>query len=491
MTNDIGRMAELCRQRCRTVAACYAFGQMDLYSFVRMQAQKVKRNRQAGCLRDPSDFEASAAEHFRKLLGDEAASELREALKEKVICTADHHGSLYCSQFFQGDILFALIMEELGSRDAVVPVLAAGQVELETSTYSRGVCAYSSGDRKLLLPLFPAKYSVQLASYAASVSPDMISRFRRRFVDDGEDRRLRQVLDEILRDLYEPEEITKAGCFPDQTTLIGARLMDRVFPGEAPSFAYLEMETVVQPLLLAELGDEDSLLARLLYDGKMREKLIRTKLPDGSSPGDLLFRAADEKGRKIMLSLTEDGFLRGLDWRKEAVRYPSGPAELSSLIREKKVFPGVFTEALLLFFERGITWMGGMFQASYLPLWQTALAGVLENSSCAPQAEQIRAYDCTGYVCGPMFALYRGGGFATTAGPAEFWRDPVPFERIRKLVRETSLWDAHMIGLSEMYFDLTVSREREPDWYRRIAEDNYRTYPENAVVCERTEKVYE
>ena len=485
MNNNVSGMAMLCRQRNETVMASYAYGQMDLDTFAQIQAQKVRHNIQTGSLRDASDAEASAAALTRELLGEEDAARLCEALKMKAVCTADHHGSLYCSQFLQGDFLFALIMEKLGSRNPYVPVLAAGQVELENSTYSRGICAYRSGDEKQFLPLFPAKYSVQLASHASAVTQDMTDRFRRRFISSGDDLPLRQVLGEICRDIYDSEEVRNAGDFSDQTTLIGKNLMKHLFRGEAPSFLYIEMERVVLPLLLAELSDESSLIYRFLYDGHMREELIRKKLPDGLSLSDLLFRAADEKGRKVMLSLNSDGFLTGRDWRKEPVCFDTRPDVLSELLREKKVFPGVFTEALLLFFERGITWMGGMFQASYLPHWQAALTEVLEGEGFAGQAELIREYDCSGYVCGPMLMLWPGDGFATTAGPVELWQTPVTFERIRQSARKTSLWDGHMIGLSEMYFDLVLRDERETDWYRKIAEEMFRAYPENMVTDER------
>lgn len=484
MTNSVSAMAQLCRERNETVMASYAFGQMDLDAFASLQAEKVRHNTRIGSLRDCADAEASAKALAGRLLGEEDAARLGEALKKKVICTADHHGSLYCSQFLQGDLLFALILEKLGSRNPYVPVLAAGQVELENSTYARGICAYSSRQEKLFLPLFPAKHSVQLASHAAAVTKEMTDRFRKRFVDAGEDPCLRQILGEICSDLYDPARIRSAESFSDQTTLIGRKLMDRLLAGESPSFAYLEMETVVRPLLLAELPDESSLLHRLLYDEKMREALIRTTLPDGLSLGDLMFRAVDEKGRKVMLSLAADGSLTGRDWRKEPVLYGTKIEELSALIREKTVFPGVFTEALLLFFERGITWLGGMFQASYLPRWQTALANVLEGAGCEAQAQVIRAYDCSGYACGPMMMLCQGDGFATTAGPVELWKNPVSFEKVRQLARQTSLWDGHVIGLSEMYFDLVLRDEREKDWYAKIAEDLFREYPENVVVNE-------
>ena len=482
MTNVVNRMAELCRLRNQTVMAAYSYGDMDLETFVGLEARKAVHNRQVGSLRDSADFEQSALSLAGRLLGETVIPGLKDSIKHQVICTADHHGSLYCSQFLQGDFLFALILEKLGSRNPVVPVLAAGQVELENSTYTRGFCAYTSRDQKMFMPLFPARHSVQLTSHADPVTTDMVSRFRKRFVDPETDPRLKQTLHEICSEIYETEEMRKACRLSDQMTIAGKKLMDRLFAGESPSFIYLEMETVLQPLFLQELSDESSLIYKILYDFKLREQMVREKLPDGLSLGDLLFRAADEKGRKIMLSLTEDGFLKGKDWRKEPVSFGTEPAELASLIREKRVFPGVFTEAIMLFFERGITWMGGMFQASYLPLWQAGLVRVLERTGYTAQAELIRNYDCSGYICGPMMALYQGDGFATTAGPVELWGNPVPFDKIRQSVRETSLWDGHLIGLSEMYFDLTVRDEREPDWYRKISEELYRAYPGNFIV---------
>ena len=151
MTDSMNVMAQLCRQRCETVMASYAFGQLDLDRFAEIQAKKVRHNTEAGCLRDPSDAVKAAVDLTEGILGKADGDRLREALKMKVICTADHHGSLYCSQFLQGNVLFALMMEKLGSRNMHVPIFAAGQVELENSTYSRGICAYASRHQKQLL----------------------------------------------------------------------------------------------------------------------------------------------------------------------------------------------------------------------------------------------------------------------------------------------------------------------------------------------------
>ncbi|WP_029320767.1 hypothetical protein [Butyrivibrio sp. AE3004] len=482
---SVSRMAALCRQRNETVMASYAYGGVNLDTFVLLQAKKVIHNRQVRALIEADDYEESVLSLTKELLGDDAAKEMKTSLEKKVICSADHHGSLYCSQFLQGDMLFALLLEKLGEKNPAVPILAAGQVELENSTYSRGICAYSLRDNKQFIPIFPAKYSVQLASHAEPVSQEMVERFKKRLGDAKVTEIQKRTLNEICTDIYENDEIRNAKDFSSQTTLIGQKLIPRLFTDKAPMFTYLEMETVVQPLLLKELEDESSIVYKFLYDRNIREKVVREKFEDGLSLGDLLFRAADEKGRKIMLSLNEDGTLTGRDWRKEPVSFSTKKDDLTALFKEKKVFPGVFTEALILFFERGITWMGGMFQASYLPKWQEMLTRVLEKSELTKEAEVISAYDCTGYICGPMFLLHGGDDFATTTGPVELWGNPISFERVRELSMKTGLWDAHMIGLSEMYFDLVLRDERESEWYRKIAEEVFRIYPGNVVTNER------
>jgi hypothetical protein len=107
--------------------------------------------------------------------------------------------------------------------------------------------------------------------------------------------------------------------------------------------------------------------------------------------------------------------------------------------------------------------------------------GLLESVGLSDEAEKIRPYDGSGYLCGPMFALFRGDGFAAPAGPAELWMVRPAFGRIREQMARTRLWDAHLIGLSEMVPDLLPREEREDGWYRTITEGVYRGFPENGM----------
>ena len=123
--------------------------------------------------------------------------------------------------------------------------------------------------------------------------------------------------------------------------------------------------------------------------------------------------------------------------------------------------------------------MGGMFQALYLPEWQCCTVRLLASLGFSEEADRICPWDGSGYLCGPVFALFRGDGFAAPAGPAEFWMEKPDIGALRNRMEKTLLRDAHLFGLSEMVPDLLSRDEREEDWYRAVAQRLYHGYPEN------------
>ena len=477
-------MLEECCRRNETVRWCREQGAMMLDAFVRLQAAKVLENRKTAPLMDPGDFVDLAAHYTEERLGNDAAQGVSAALHLGAVLTADHLGSLFCSQSFQGDLLYAALLRELGCTSRFAPVLCGGQVTLGSSTYARGISLYTSKTEKQNLPLFPDRHHLQLACCAEPVKGEQLTRFRKRLFGSAQPRRVKQALDEILRALYETREAQQALCFSDQVTTAGAALSRGLFRDEGPVFVYLETEALVRPLVQRELADGKSLFSQLILDPVLRRRLSETLLPDGSTLAALLFRAVDEKGRMIPLCLNPDGTLTGLDRRKQQVCYPADAETLSELLEKGTLLPGVLTLAIVLCFERGLTWLGGMFQSIYLPQWQSALIQVLRDTPLEELTATVGACDCTGYLSGPMFALCRWKDFAAGAGPAEFWMAKPTYTRIQELIARTRLWDAHVMGLAEMYFDLVSREERAENWYERIAEELYQTYPENGVTDE-------
>ena len=475
-------LAEKCAERNATVRACCEAGDMTLDDFLALQAEKVHHNRSIAPLHDPGDLVLSASALAGRRLGQAAADGVRDALGFGVLCTADHHGGIYCAQTFQGDLFYASLLETLGYAGRYIPILGAAQVELSNATYARGICIATDPEEKQLLPLFRRKLRNRMTSQVPPVDTGMIAEFRHGLRTVG-DPNMREALDDLLRTVYELDEVLSAASFSAQTTVIGAALSEHLFSDEnTPIFTYLEAEEVVLPLLLQELREDSSLLSRLLTEPEKRRALCAVRTGEGMPLAGHLFGCADGKGRKVFLLLGEDGTLIGTTLDGEELRFPADPASLIGLLESRTLFPGLYALALLLAFERGLTWMGGMFQSLYLPEWQRLTVDLLRSAGFPDEAERIRGLDGSGYLCGPMFALFRGDGFAAPAGPAELWMLRPPYRGICERMARTHLWDAHIIGLSEMLPDLTSREEREDGWYRKIAEGVFRTYPENCLT---------
>ena len=479
-------IADLCCGRNETVRASFEAGSMPLDEYVRRESLKAVENAKMAPLTDPAGLYARAGEYAAQLLGPDAGRDIEAAMHCMAACTADHHGGLYSAQMMQGDILFGLMLEKLGYRGKYVPILSVGQVELDNSTYARGICAYLKSDGKQTFPIYKETLHSQLASCAGPMTPEMYARLRRKHIDevDPSDQaavHAAKILSEILPVSSETEEVLAAARLSDQATLVGASLSRNMFSGEAPIYAFLEMEALIKPLLLAEIRGEGSLIPALLYDAALRKELQAESMPDGVTLAGDIFRGVDGKGRKIYLVLGEDGYLTGRDKSGGEIRWKADPETLSSLICEGRILPAGFLMAVFLFFERGLTWYGGIFQAAYLPVWRDFFTRALRRGGYSAEAERLEAYQCSGHISGPIYALYRGDGFATPAGPVELWEAKPDFGRIRELVASTGVWNSHMMAMPEIYFDLTRREERLPNWYRTITTDLYTMFPENAI----------
>ena len=212
-------LADLCAERNFTVRACRETGDMTLDAFLALQAEKVRRNRRIPPLCDPADLIAAASGLAGRRLGPAFAEGVREALGFGVLCTADHHGGIYCAQTFQGDLFYAALLRKLGYTGRTVPILGAAQVELSSSTFARGICIATDPEEVQLLPLFRRKYRNRMTSQVPPVDRDMIVEFRKslRTVMRPE---MRSALEELIGTVYESDAVLAAESFSAQTTSI-------------------------------------------------------------------------------------------------------------------------------------------------------------------------------------------------------------------------------------------------------------------------------
>lgn len=242
--NFLRNMADQCSLRNETVRTCREHGNITLDEFLMRQADKITRNKSISPMRDPEDFYLLMAKHAEKLLGKDIAAEVLEAVRTGTICTADHHGALYCPQTFQGDLLFGELLSRSGYTGKAIPILSSGQIELENVTYARGFCVSLFSDKKRRFPLFLQKDINMLASNASPVNHDMTAKLINRLETQKDNARLVNVLEEICVDVYGNPSVQGAKTFADQTTIAGYELSRNIFQNEAesPKLIYLEME---------------------------------------------------------------------------------------------------------------------------------------------------------------------------------------------------------------------------------------------------------
>ena len=480
--NTLDQMSLFCAERNGTFSRWMKREGDTLDDLIREQAEKIRRNREIAPLLSPEDFFIRVREHVAERLGEADARRAEQAARLGAVCTADHHGGLYCAQTFQGNLLFGEILKELGNRDDIIPIMPGGQVELDSSTFARGICTYSDREKKGRLPIFPEKPCARIACCTPAITPEQLARFRNRFVRTKQPGKLEETLDDLLRSVYETEEVLGSRRFEDQTTRIGAALSRKLFRDRGPLLVYMEMETLTLPLLIREIREGTSPLARMLLDPGVRRRMNEIPLPDGSFLSQFLFRTADAHGHKILLTLTGDGRLTGKDWHGDDVALDADPEALIDMLQTRKLIPGILTIAMMTFFERGITWLGGVFQTQYLPGWQQGLTALMKMTGQEDAAETIARFDCTGYVCGPMSALFQGNGFATCAGPVEFLMGRADYPSFVRALRSTGIPDAHRIGITEMFDDLAGRDDRWDGWYRSATEALDQRYPENVIA---------
>jgi hypothetical protein len=191
-------------------------------------------------------------------------------------------------------------------------------------------------------------------------------------------------------------------------------------------------------------------------------------LNPGTSLKAQLFFAPDSKGRHVPLTLEEDGMLRGAAMGGQAMEFSGRPEDVVRCVEQRELYLSLPMIALLLAWERGLCWFGGIFQSCYLPAWQSRFAAMLRRCGYRREAEAVDEQYCKGYISGPIFALSSVEGGAVNAGPLEFLLHPPRADALESWM-STPIRDAHEMGLFEFYHDLVSLGEREEGWYGCIA----------------------
>ncbi len=437
------------------------------------------------------DFVAAVADYTRETLGPELGSAIAEELEEfPQVLTANHHGIDTFAQSTQSNLLFSLRRRADGSAAKTIPVLACGSVPLNNLTYPRGLLVYACNDVSgangiCKLPVFPDSYKRKLVSVAEPFNAEMVTRARRRAKKLLEDDRLIRPVEAALDSVFDDfDHVGQAfSGYARQATVVNQRLWRRLFQARScPSeLIYIELESIACRLLEGDLFDRASIIHQLLFDPGLRRRLIENldgqrgcwqsdKLlrrcaaaaangPDAAM-GTMFFWGVDAKGRQVPLRVVERdngavAELRGVDGGGNTWALPLSPEGIVRGLHGRRLLPSIFTSYLMISIARGVSCIGGYYQADYLPIMQRAVGEILGNGSgsaagargdCAPGPDP--------YLSGMQAVGFRLGDRLLPAGPVEIIAsggfDDEQYERIG----DVTVWQSHIASLFDFVMDL-------------------------------------
>jgi len=323
---------------------------------------------------------------------------------------------------------------------------------------------------------------------------------------------LSRAVEEILQEDYRAVSVLRQQTYARQAVLLNGRVWQRLFFGEAaPRLVYLEVEQLVARVLEKDLWDPESLACRVMFDRCVRERLVemldgqrgcwereklaRRLLDDGRGGGDmsgldgcgtLFFWGVDERGRRVPLWLDEERrppALRGITDARDRWEVPWVPSELADGLRQRRLLPSLFTCFVVTAFARGVTCLGGYYQAEYLPAMQAAVVSALELSGRHSEAaELVRQVPTSGYLSGMQTVMTPIDGVGLVpAGPAEIVAAGGLGAGDRRRMLDMTVRDAHLASLFDTVEDVTPDAVA-PGWREALAREVTTKLSEKVVV---------
>ncbi|MGE4297215.1 MAG: hypothetical protein AB7E47_04225 [Desulfovibrionaceae bacterium] len=480
-----------------------------------------------------ADFVAVCSDYARRLLGDTIADRLARRLeRHPVVLTANHHCVDYHSLFVQGNILFglALAFDDAFAPcpDEVVPILAFGTVSMGNQVNPRGIvlsrdCTslperYSQVRKQVRVNIFPASMRRTMVTLAPAFTRSMVGlgvkgarQLRRdKIIGDVEC----ATVESLLHKEYLDPRVLAMPSYSDQAVLLNSKVWRRLFAADMgrdlPELAALEIEEVVARLMEHDLANPDSLLYRVLFDTGLRSHVLRNLdgaygcweieslvqcLDPGMSirvredvagkSGTFFFWGRGPKDRHIRYAMglhEGDLHLMAIDGDGVVNVVPFTPEALAQGVRERTLFPSLFTSFLTVALARGIKCYGGFWQSDYLPIMQKGVCDALAACGQTTLAAQVGSVPTANYVTGMTMAVAEyPDGLVRPAGTVEIaikgGLDRSDLARLATITVE----EANLFGLMEICKNFSLEDEIRVDPLLNVDEANKRRIAEKMV----------
>lgn len=488
----------------RTLAS---YGRLPIRDYL----TRLSRFRQSSCQGRADLFEA-VRDYASPLLGESLAERAANDLAHTpVVLTANHHGVDFFAQSLQSSLAFAMRVGDAATRPSTVPVFACGAIPLNNLTYPRGLLIYRGGRNAaplwpIKLPVFPDRCKHDLVSNASGFDKTMLHRTShrvQRLVAEGRIASdLQSSLQSILQTDYADPSVLAEHGYSEQAVMLNRRIWKRLFrnPEAAPDLVYLEIEKIAARLLRDDLANTGSLAWRVLFQCDVRDSVLADldgqracwdlraldaragggatssgRPSAGAGCGTVFFWGIDEKKRRVPLSLRpgNPGMLVGVGERGERSEMPLEPARVCAALKEQELLPSLFTSYLCIALARGVTCVGGYYQAEYLPVMQRAVADALSRCGrCASLAEEVSLVPTAAYLSGMQTVMTAAGdGALLPAGVFEIMAGGGLDEGDLARMGELSVRDAHLASVADTVLDVAADTMGSDRWQQQLGAD--------------------
>ena len=448
-------------------------------------------------LQSRQDFLDIYSQEVASLLGESAGKKAAEEIDRwPMVLTANHLGVDFFSQSVQTNLLFYLLKRRKTSSPVIVPVIACGAVPLNNVTYPLGILLYklnnNSNDRiPRKLPLFPNKAKRTLVGVAPPFDRTMLNRalntLNKMVLNKELAPHLEKTLHKIFKEDYDAPGVLKLCSYSSQSLVVNDRIWQRLFSVKRTEshIITLNMENIVSRLLEKDLINEKSLVWSMFMNPDLRRSVIdrldnkkacwnlselkrrlefeqteelKNRIP--TSSGTVFFWGIDERSQRIPLLLVDQGvkgwILKGADDKGNVMEINFSIESILLALKQKRLLPSLFTSYTTLAFARGLTCLGGYYQAEYLPVMQKELVEALRETGSHQQEAQLVENIVTGsYLSGMQMVMTGDTDTLIPAGPVEIIAGGGLTDEDLDQILSLSVRDAHLASLFETIDDIS------------------------------------
>lgn len=462
-----------------------------------------------------SDIAEVIYEYVAPLLGEEVADRTAaDFLRHPVALTTNHHGVDFFAQSVQGSLLFGLAKRQVEGV-TTIPVFSCANIPLNNLTYPRGALLYGAdssndGAWPLKLPFFASKLRRQLVARVKGLGVETLKSVQKRIKGEAQiNSSLKAALNLLIDEDYLAEDVQKQQSYSAQSVILNQRIWSRLFCPfvKMPDLITIELEKLSEGLLLKDLESSSS-LASLLFNDQMIGQLYQRldKVPgcwdqkllekrwdnrrdtaqiQASGCGTFCFWGVDRRLCRIPLMLTEyEGkmVLCGCDDTGTEYRYSLEAGALSEAISEGSLLPSIFSCYLVIALARGVTCLGGYYQAEYLPMMQEGVSDLLMQAKEYQNASAVMDCITDGYLSGMQTIMLEQGQKLLPAGPLEMLASGSVSLAELSHISKISVFDAHIASLAETIPDVVAREQLENEWLSSLSLDLRESLSDNVVL---------